>query len=42
MRVAEHQQGARRLPARERVVVLLNVLKRETPVELPERWLKRA
>jgi len=33
---------ARRLPARERVVVLLNVLKRETPVELPERWLKRA
>jgi len=32
----------RRLPARERVVVLLNLLQRETPVELPERWVKRA
>jgi len=31
----------RRLPARERVVVLLNLLQRETTVELPERWLKR-
>jgi transcription antitermination factor NusG len=32
----------RRVPARERVVVLLNLLQRETPVELPQRWVKRA
>lgn len=32
----------RRLPARHRVLVLLHFLQRETPVELPERWVKRA
>jgi len=32
----------RRVPARERVLVLLNLLQRETVVELPERWVKRA
>jgi transcriptional antiterminator RfaH len=31
-----------RLPARHRVRVLLHLLQRETPVELPERWVQRA
>ena len=31
-----------RLPARERVRVLMHVLQRETRVELPERWLRQA
>lgn len=32
----------RRIPARERVVVLLCLLQRETAVELPELWVRRA
>ena len=32
----------RRLPARERVRVLLQILRSETPVELPERWVRQA
>jgi hypothetical protein len=32
----------RRLPARERVRVLLETLHRQTPVDLPERWVRRA
>lgn len=32
----------RRLPARERVRVLIQILRAETPVELPERWLRQA
>ena len=28
-----------RLPARERVRVLMDLLQRQTPVELPERWV---
>lgn len=32
----------RRLPARERVRVLLQILRTETPVELPERWVRQA
>jgi transcription antitermination factor NusG len=31
----------RHLPARERVLVLLRILQRETRVELPEKWLLR-
>src|SRR5262245_41999047 len=31
-----------RLPARERVRVLMRVLHRETPVELPETWIRQA
>lgn len=31
-----------RLPARERVRVLMDFLQRSTPVEIPERWLGRA
>jgi transcription antitermination factor NusG len=31
-----------RLPARERVRVLMHILARETPVELPEKWVRRA
>jgi len=30
-----------RLPARERVRVLMDLLRRDTPVELPERWVSR-
>jgi transcriptional antiterminator RfaH len=30
------------LPARERVRVLMQILQRETPVELPARWVRRA
>ncbi len=29
------------LPARERVRVLMQILQRDTPVELPERWVRR-
>jgi len=32
----------RRLSARQRVLVLLNLLHRQTRVELPERWLRLA
>ena len=32
---------SRRFPARERVRVLLDLLRRDTPVELPERWVTR-
>jgi transcription antitermination factor NusG len=32
----------RRLPAHERVRVLIQILRAETPVELPERWLRQA
>jgi hypothetical protein len=32
----------RRLNARQRVLVLLNLLQRQTRVELPERWLRLA
>jgi len=32
----------RRLPARERVRVLLQILRAETPVEIPERWVRQA
>jgi len=32
----------RRLPAQERVRVLMQVLRSETPVELPERWVRLA
>ncbi len=32
----------RRLSARQRVLVLLNLLQRQTRVELPERWLRLA
>lgn len=32
----------RRLPARERVRVLLQFLRSDTPVELPERWVRQA
>jgi len=31
-----------RLPARERVRVLMRLLHRETPVELPETWIRQA
>ncbi|HSQ01051.1 MAG TPA: transcription termination/antitermination NusG family protein [Candidatus Dormibacteraeota bacterium] len=31
-----------RLPARERVRVLLQILRSDTPVELPERWVRQA
>jgi transcription antitermination factor NusG len=31
-----------RLPARERVRVLLQILRQDTPVELPERWVRQA
>ena len=31
-----------RLPARERVRVLMYILARQTPVELPEKWVRRA
>ena len=31
-----------RLPARERVRVLLQILRTDTPVELPERWVRQA
>jgi transcription antitermination factor NusG len=30
-----------RLPARERVRVLMYILARQTPVELPEKWVRR-
>jgi transcriptional antiterminator RfaH len=32
----------RRLPARERVCVLMELLHRQTRVELPERWIRQA
>lgn len=32
----------RPVPARERVRILLDILQRRTPVELPERWLRQA
>jgi transcriptional antiterminator RfaH len=32
----------RRLPAQERVRVLMQVLRQDTPVELPERWVRSA
>jgi transcriptional antiterminator RfaH len=32
----------RRLPARERVCVLMDLLQRQTRVELPERWVRQA
>ncbi len=32
----------RRLPARQRVRVLMDLLQRQTLVELPERWVRRA
>ncbi len=32
----------RRLPARQRVLVLLTLLQRETPIEMPERWVRQA
>lgn len=32
----------RRLPARERVCVLIDLLQRQTRVELPERWVRQA
>ncbi len=32
----------RRLPAHDRVRVLLQILRAETPVELPERWVRQA
>jgi len=32
----------RRLSARQRVLVLLNLLQRQTRVEMPERWLRLA
>src|SRR5947207_6344537 len=32
----------RRLPARQRVRVLMDLLQRQTLVELPERWIRRA
>jgi Transcription termination factor nusG len=32
----------RRLPARQRVCVLMELLQRQTLVELPERWVRRA
>jgi len=32
----------RRLPARERVRVLMQMLRSETPVELPARWIRQA
>jgi transcription antitermination factor NusG len=32
----------RRMPARERVLVLLDLLQRETRIEMPERWVRRA
>jgi transcription elongation factor/antiterminator RfaH len=31
-----------RLPARERICVLMHILQRETRVELPERWVRLA
>ena len=31
-----------RLPARERVRVLMDLLQRQTPVELPEKWVRQA
>ncbi|MBI4516752.1 MAG: KOW motif-containing protein [Deltaproteobacteria bacterium] len=31
-----------RLPARERVRVLMDILQRQTPVELPEKWVRLA
>jgi transcriptional antiterminator NusG len=31
----------RRMPARERVAVLLHLLQRDTIVELPEHWIRR-
>jgi transcription antitermination factor NusG len=31
-----------RLPARERICVLMNLLRRETRVQLPENWVRRA
>jgi transcription antitermination factor NusG len=30
-----------RLPTRERIRVLLQILQREVPVEIPERWVRR-
>lgn len=32
----------RRMPARERVRVLIEILSRDTPVELPARWVRQA
>jgi len=32
----------RRLPARQRVLVLLEILQRQTRVELPEKWVRQA
>jgi transcription antitermination factor NusG len=32
----------RRLPARERVRVLMQILRTDTPVELPARWVRQA
>ena len=32
----------RRFPARERVRVLLDILQRQTPVDLPEGWVRQA
>jgi len=32
----------RRVPSRERVLVLLRMLEREMPVEMPESWLRQA
>jgi len=31
-----------RLPARERIAVLMHILQRETRVELPEKWVRQA
>lgn len=31
-----------RLPARERVRVLIHMLQRQTPLELPERWVRQS
>ncbi len=31
-----------RLPARERICVLMNLLQRETRVQLPEKWVRQA
>jgi transcription antitermination factor NusG len=32
----------RRLTARQRVLVLLEILQRQTPVEIPEKWVRQA
>jgi transcription antitermination factor NusG len=32
----------RRLSARQRVLLLLDILQRQTRVELPERWIRQA